>query len=221
LTHFYSYYNLSIMNSIAELQERFSFAFSPEQANVLANVIYSSYNELVKTSDFKELKQVVSDLAEAQKRTEYRVDELAKAQEQTSREVRNLARQIGGLSESFGASLEDFALDLVPDLLEKYWNLKVIECSREEVKVDNKTIEFDIFIEGFINDKKIIVLGEVKSHITRDEVTKFYKLIDKVKPLYTDAEIRVVFFGYRAYKEVRELIRSLGGYMIFSNSKKL
>ncbi len=54
------------MNSIVELEKHFSLVFSEEQATVLANVIYNSYNELVKTSDFKELKEIVSSQKSAQ-----------------------------------------------------------------------------------------------------------------------------------------------------------
>jgi hypothetical protein len=209
------------MSTLAELRDRFSFVFTPEQATVLAEAIFSSYNQLVKTSDFQELKDIVADLAIAQKRTEEEVKRLSKAQEETSRAVKNLARQMGGLSEAFGASLEDLALDLVPDLLEKFWNMNVLTSSREEIEFEGGKIEFDLFIEGHIDDRKIIVLGEVKSNITKDEVTKFYKLVEKVSPSFADAEVRVIFFGYRAYKEVRTLIDSLGGYLIFSNTRKL
>ncbi len=251
------------MSRISELKQQFSYVFTDEQATVLAEVFHSSHNDLVKSSDFKHLTSVVSELAvaqtetqielrnlakkvgelsEAQKRTELKVEELSISQKElsisqkelsisqkelsislaeTQKEVRNLAKQVGGLSEAFGGSLEEFALDLVPELLEKYWNLKIISCSREEINYENKSIEFDLYIEGFIKEKKTIVLGEVKSHITKEEVLKFYKLVEKVKPIYADADLKVVFFGYRAYREVRELIDSLGGYMIFSNTKKL
>ncbi|MBW7857469.1 MAG: hypothetical protein H3C43_04040 [Leptonema sp. (in: Bacteria)] len=272
------------MPTISELKRRFLTAFSDEQSSLLADIFYSNYDSFAKSSDLKELTEVVTELAkaqkntdttvkelveaqkntdttvkelveaqkntgatvkelaEAQKRTEVKVEELAEAQkrtevkieelaeaqkrtevglEQTSKGVRNLAKQIGGLSEALGGSLEDFALDMVPELLEKYWNLQIISCSREEVEIDDRTIEFDIFIEGLIDAKKIIVIGEVKSNITKEEVKKHYKQVEMIRPLYPDSEIRVVFFGYRAYREVRELISSLGGSMIFTNSKSL
>jgi hypothetical protein len=50
--------------------------------------------------------------------------------------------------------------------------------------VNGKVIEFDLQLEGVIDGKKIVVLGEVKSHITIDEVNKFYKQVDKVKPVH-------------------------------------
>ncbi|WP_460193933.1 hypothetical protein [Thermosynechococcus sp. FA-CM-4201] len=87
---------------------------------------------MVKAKDFNELKSIVTDLAQAQKRTEERleelaaaqkrteerVDQLAAAQERTERAVKQLARQVSGLSEALGGSLEDLALEVVPEILE-------------------------------------------------------------------------------------------------------
>lgn len=56
--------------------------FEATQAKVLAEVIQIAYNDLVKTGDFNELKDIVRQLAEAQGRTEQRLEERARAQEQ-------------------------------------------------------------------------------------------------------------------------------------------
>ena len=48
--------------------------------------------ERVTKDEFAELKQIVAELAEAQKRTEARVEELAEAQKETEKEVRKLAK---------------------------------------------------------------------------------------------------------------------------------
>lgn len=213
-----------IVTELAEAQKN-TDATVKELAEAQKNTD-ATVKELAEAQKRTEVK--VEELAEAQKNTDATVKELAEAQKRTevtlekmSKEVRNLAKQVGGLSEALGGSLEDFALDMVPELLEKYWNLQIISCSREEVKINDRTIEFDVFIEGVIDTKKIIVIGEVKSNITKEEVKKHYKKVDMIRPLHPDSEIRVVFFGYRAYREVRELISSLGGSMIFTNSKSL
>jgi len=64
--------------------EKLQTVFDHHQATMLAEVISDSYRELVKTSDFNELKAIVRDLAEAQKRTGLRVEELAEAQKELS-----------------------------------------------------------------------------------------------------------------------------------------
>ena len=79
-------------------QKRLKLYFPPQQAEVLAEVITDAYNSLVKTSDFNELKGIVRELAQAQQRTEQRVDtlamrveELAEAQKRTEQRVEELA----------------------------------------------------------------------------------------------------------------------------------
>jgi hypothetical protein len=64
-----------------EMQQKLAQVFSDRQAFVLTDVIQAAYSDLVRTSDFNELKEIVRDLAVAQKRTEQRVEELATAQE--------------------------------------------------------------------------------------------------------------------------------------------
>ena len=209
---------------------------------MLAEVISDSYNELVKTSDFNELKAVVHELADAQKRTEQRVEALAVAQQKTDqrvakltvaqqkteKELRNLARQVGGLSESFGGSLEDFAIDLVPELLEKHWQMHIDDAGRDEfdIAATGQTIEIDLAIRGNINGQPVLVLGEVKSNLTASEVERFIRETDRIKASVSESEspqpeIRVIFFGYRAKREARELVKAKGAYIVFTHGKIL
>ncbi len=74
-----------------EMKARLTQVFSEPQATVLTDVVHSSYRDLVHTSDFNELKEIVRDLAAAQKRTELRVEELAAAQHRTELSVEELA----------------------------------------------------------------------------------------------------------------------------------
>ena len=55
--------------------EKLSTVFDEGQAQVLAEVIYNSYNDLVRREDFSELKEIVRDLGATQQRTEQRVEE--------------------------------------------------------------------------------------------------------------------------------------------------
>ncbi|MCX7614096.1 MAG: hypothetical protein N2Z40_07780, partial [Caldimicrobium sp.] len=64
--------------------------FNPEQAEVLEE-LFDFLDELVKASDFNELKAIVKELAEAQKETEKKVSELAEAQKRTDEKLKELA----------------------------------------------------------------------------------------------------------------------------------
>ncbi len=206
------------MISPTKIKERLITVFEPAQANVLTEIISETYTDLVKGSDFKELKSIVQELADAQK-------ELTDAQKRTEKELRNLARQVGGLSEAFGGSLEDFAMDIVPELLEKSWNLKIEDAGRDEFLINKKTIELDLVIRGKREGNPIIVLGEVKSNLTAFEVEKFLNTTKEIMSSHSEEfsgkEVRVIFFGYRANREARELVKEKGAYMIFTHGKIL
>jgi len=90
------------MLNVENVKGRLKRVFSEEQASVLAEIIVKARDELVKVSDFNELKEIVRDLAksqkelaEAQKRTEARVEELAEAQKRTEARVEELAEAQG------------------------------------------------------------------------------------------------------------------------------
>ncbi len=85
----------------------------------------------VTRSDFEDLKSVVKELADAQARTERRVEELAQAEARTVKEPRNVAKQVGGLNEKLGGSLEDLSYDVLPACLEKYYQVEVDELGRD------------------------------------------------------------------------------------------
>jgi len=87
------------MQTPAALQQRLRAAFNDQQAALLAEVVTEAYAELVKTHDFNELKEIVRDLAQAQARTEQRldtltaqVDTLAQAQTRTEQRLDELAQ---------------------------------------------------------------------------------------------------------------------------------
>ncbi|WNC52713.1 MULTISPECIES: hypothetical protein [unclassified Thermosynechococcus] len=247
------------------LEEKLRTAFSPEQAHLLAEVIREAYDDLVKAKDFNELKVIVADLAQAQKRTEERleelaaaqkrteerveelaaaqkrteervdqltvtvaelaqaqkrteerVDQLAAAQERTERAVKQLARQVGGLSEALGGSLEDLALEVVPEILEYRWGMEIEFCDRDTLPLRNGEYEFDLVIRGQVAGRPILVLGEVKSNITESEVERFLNLVAQVE---APEEIRPLFFGYRLERAAKALIRDRDAVMVTTRGK--
>lgn len=72
--------------------------FTARQAEVLADAITVAYQELVKTSDFSELKGIVRDLATAQRHTELNVAELAQTQQRTGSRLGELAQPLVGIA---------------------------------------------------------------------------------------------------------------------------
>jgi flagellar motor protein MotB len=86
-----------VVPALAEVTKKLREVFPEKQAQVLVEMVELA-NQLVKASDFAELKQVVKELAEAQKQSEVRlgrleaaVQELTEAQKRTEQRVNELA----------------------------------------------------------------------------------------------------------------------------------
>lgn len=211
------------MATIPQIRSRLLEQFPDPQATLLAHVFVESYDALVTKAELNELTGVVHDLsgvvkelAEAQKRTEIRVEELADAQKRTEFAVGDLAKQVGGLANALGGSLEDFACDLVPEILEKHWHLVVASASPEEITVGRKPREIDVVVRGTIDGRPVTVLCEVKSAVSAVEARRFLDVVEKARGERPDEDIRPLFFGYRADRKARELIVTSNAAMVFT-----
>ncbi len=225
------------MATIPQIRTRLLEVFPERQADVLAHVVVESHDDLATQADLHKLTGVVSDLAnvvtdlaesqkelaesqkelaEAQKRTEDRVEELADAQKRTELAVADLAKQVGGLANSLGGSLEDFACDLVPEILEKHWRLEVTSAEPEELDAGRGHHELDLVVRGTIDGRPVMIVCEVKSAVTAKEVERFMKVIGWLRAAHPDQDIRGLFFGYRADRKAREAILSAGAAMVFT-----
>ncbi|MCS6848211.1 MAG: hypothetical protein RMN52_10910 [Anaerolineae bacterium] len=171
----------------AEMTRRLERAFPAEQAGVLAEVIHDAYNTLVKASDFSELKAIVAELAEAQKRTDQRVAELAEAQRELAEAqkrtdqrvaelaeaqrqtadqlrdlvivVRGLATEVGSLSRTMSYSLENEAYRLLPGLLKQKFGL---EIEQKFVRTEINGEEINLFGRARRNGQTVLIVGESK-----------------------------------------------------------
>lgn len=211
------------MATIPQIRSRLLEQFPDPQATLLAHVFVESHDALVTKAELNELTGVVHDLsgvvkelAEAQKRTEIRVEELAEAQKRTEFAVGDLAKQVGGLANALGGSLEDFACDLVPEILEKHWHLVVASASPEEITVGRKPREIDVVVRGTIDGRPVTVLCEVKSAVSAVEARRFLDVVEKARGERPGEDIRPLFFGYRADRKARELIVTSNAAMVFT-----
>jgi hypothetical protein len=130
--------------------------------------------------------------------------------------VADLAKQVGGLANSLGGSLEDFACDLVPEILEKHWRLAVTSAEPEELDAGRGPPELDLVVRGTIDGRPVMIVCEVKSAVTAKEVERFMKVIGWLRAAHPDQDIRGLFFGYRADRKAREAILSAGAAMVFT-----
>lgn len=211
------------MATIPHIRNRLLQEFPEPQADLLARVFVESHDELVTKAELNELTGVVKELAdaqqataEAQRQTAKELAELAEAQKRTDWAVADLAKQVGGLSNALGGSLEDFACDLVPEILEKHWAMQITSTGPEEIVVFGRHREFDVVVRGTIAGKPVTVLCETKASVSPVEVQRFLRVVEKAKAAHPENDIRPLFFGYKADRKARELIVKAGAAMVFT-----
>jgi hypothetical protein len=204
------------MVSIAKMREQLLEGFPEPQADLMARVFVSAHDELVTKAELNELTAVVRDLAEIHGRTDEKLGRLADAQARTEWAVKDLAKQVGGLSAALGGSLEDFACDLVPELLEKYWAMTVESAAPEDVTVGDGPREVDIVVRGRIEGRPLVVICEAKATVSVKEVKRFLALVGRLRDARPADDIRPLFFGYKADRRARELIVASGAAMVFT-----
>ena len=242
------------MVSLTEIRNRLQPSFTPDQAELIANLHVEMHDQLVTRHDFAELKGVVErladsqqELAEAQQRTEKRVEELAEAQQRTETRVeelaeaqrrtehaivelatsvtraehsiKDLAKQVGGLAATAGGNLEAYASERIPEVLAERFGFVMESCGSESIDADGRSFEFDAVLRGTIDGRPVVVLCEVKTNISESEVRGFLRVVDRVRPAIAreagGAEVRPLFFGYRAAVVTQKLITGSGAWLVF------
>jgi len=228
------------MVSLTEIRNRLQPSFTADQAELIANLHVEMHDQLVTRHDFAELRGVVErlaksqqELAESQLRTEKHVGELAEAQQQTEHTVANLAtsvtrleyavkdlaKQVGGLAATAGSNLEAYASERIPEVLAERFGFVMESCGSESIAAGEKSYEFDAVLRGTIDGRPVIVLCEVKTNISESEVRGFLRIVDRVRPTVAKqvggAEVRPLFFGYRAAVVTQKLATSSGAWLVF------
>ncbi len=225
-----------------QVYERLKKVMEVQAARELAEIIGSvaeDRRQWVTKADFTELRDIVAELAQsqqelaqAQKRTEERVEELAQAQKRTdqavenlarqvsrlSESVQNLARQVGGLSETVGGDIEDIAYIVLHDVLKREFGWKVGVLQRTWQMWDKEPEEVNIFGQAFDParpEATIWIVGEAKHNLSVREVNRFVKQLERARR-NLGGEIFPVCFCYRARPEVQELIRANHINLVFS-----
>ena len=166
----------------------------------------------------EELAQAQQELAQAQKRTEERVEELAQAQKRTEGALQNLARQVGGLSETIGGDIEDIAYIVLHKVLKQEFGWKVSELRRVWQTWDREPEEVNIFGQAFDPARPnatIWIVGEAKHNLTVKEVSRFIKQVERARRNLA-GEIFPVCFCYRARPEVEEMVTGNGVNLVYS-----
>ncbi len=169
----------------------------------------------VTREEFEKLRNAVLDLAEAQKRTEERVEELAQAQKRTEEALKQLARAVASLSDTIGYSLEDIARVVLPGYLERHYRIKIPELERRFLSIDGKEIEINLYAEGERDGNPVVVIAESKSRIYEGDVRSFYDSIKSALP-FLPGEPFIVLFGYLIHPSATKIAKELNILVVAS-----
>ena len=224
------------MATVEGIRARLKDSFTEQQADLLAHVVVEAHADYVTRGDFQALTSVVRELAEAQQRTEVRMEELADAQrglaaaqERTEARMEELAeaqreftwamrdtrKQLGGLAQSVGYGLEAYAMERIPRILEQRFGFVTESSAPENIGGDGEEYAFDVVYRGTANGHRVVVLCEVKTNITIAEVEDFVSIAMRAKPHVDASDVRMLFFGYRAGHKAQRLIADHGAMLAF------
>jgi hypothetical protein len=218
----------------------FRKAFSEQQATLLTEVFMEVYGEVVKASDFNELKGIVKELANAQRRTEMRVEQLVQAQQRTEvrieqlvetqqrteEEVRALAQglretrvMVGGLSDTVGYGLEDRAIHALPSLLREHYGIEVtVPLVRKYITYpDGRHDEVNVIGQGQQGERHLHLIGEAKAQLSQRDVREFLRLVERLERHNIVIGERFLFLiSYTIEPSVEETARAQGIELIWS-----
>jgi len=205
------------MNEI-EIFQKLKEVVDEKVALKIAEVITETarfYNKLVTKDEFKELKEIVAELAEAQKKTEERLgileekmEELAEAQKKTEEAIleltkglTNLRKDFGGFSLTMSYAFENEAFKHLPKVLKKKYNIAVKEkFIRKEVGGK----ELNLFGKGQRDGVEVYIIGESKLRLEEKEYHNILSELDEkeeaVKEEYGDVEVVKVLITHYAKK---------------------
>jgi predicted nuclease with TOPRIM domain len=214
----------------------------PIAAEKIVDVIGSVYDELrnsVTKVEFNELKEVVKELAEAQKRTEIRLEKLTERVDELTANVSRLERkvedlvgemkgmkltiqdmkqEIGGLSHTVGYRLEDEAMKSLPALLKRDFSIETQgSLTRDYLEIaPKKYVELNIWGQGLQCGKQVEIIGEAKSQLKKKDVDQFIQTLRILEPIINKPIIPLLV-TYQTSVDVRRYIQGKNIALYFSH----
>lgn len=191
---------LSLMEEVEQSREE---AVTKIEFNELREIV----RELAEAQ--KKTEQTVSELAQAQKRTEQTVNELAQAQKRTEEEVRKLTiehrrtrQQVGGLSRSVAYALENEAYRNLPPFLKEKHGIEMVD---RIIRFELNGEEVNLFARAKRNGEEIVLVGEAVLRLDdKGKLKKIKKKADMVSDKYGMKVSPIVVTHFATSKLMKE-----------------
>ena len=206
----------------------------PQLREVLLSILEEmekQRKERVTKEEFRELRDIVKELAQAQKKTEermasleMRMEELAQAQKKTEEELKKLIgehrktrEQLGGLSHTVGYVLEDRAYRGLPPLLKRDFGVEITEpLHRDFIEVGiGRYEEVNLIGKGRKDGKEVIIVGDCKTQMKKKDIDSFLRVLQRIENILKGEKI-VVGVTYQATIPVRKYAEEKGIKLYFS-----
>jgi len=167
----------------------------------------------------------IEELAEAQKRTEARIEELAEAQQKTEKilqgvllEQKRFRKELGGISNTVGYTLENEAIKHLPGILQRDLGLKINVMDRRFIEYpDGKYDEINIYGEGVLDGEEVYVIGESKVQIGKRNLNAFERLLKRLSG-YLRGRIIPVLVTHSVHPEVERFVKKkIEGLLIYKS----
>jgi predicted house-cleaning noncanonical NTP pyrophosphatase (MazG superfamily) len=155
----------------------------------------------VTREDFSELKAIVRELAEAQKKTEEKLADLTEEVRKLAHGLNRTREDLGGLARSFSYAFENEAYRMLPGVLTRYG----IEVDEKIVRAEVGGKEINFFGKARKNGREVFIVGEVKLRLddTEKREDAFGELEEKVEVVrkeYGDVEVVRLLVAHFATK---------------------
>ena len=155
----------------------------------------------------EELKQLVASLAIAQKET----DQQLKA---NVKQLKELGKQIGGLSNKFGSFTEGLALPSMTKILRERFKMEVISPS---VRVSKNGIDAEIDVLAYANSEiNEVYAVEVKSHLREEGINQLSNLMANFRSLFpehADKKLYGIIAAVDMSEEIKNRVLDAGFYV--------
>jgi len=182
------------------------FKITPAIKREIVKIIDERIREAhITREDFSELKAIVRDLAEAQKRTEEEVRTLAIGLNRTREDL-------GGVTRTLGYAFENEAYRMLPRLLKEKYDL---ELKERIVRAEIGGKEINFFGKAEKQGKEVYIVGEAKVRLDdtkrREDVFKeIQEKIMAVKAEYGEVEIMAILVTHFATKGFLKMANERG-----------
>ncbi len=210
---------IAILEEMERQREQWEQSVTKTEFNSLKEIVGELAEAQKRTEErISRLEKVVEELAEAQKRTEERVEELSQAQRKTELEIQKLTGELAlvkerleGLSNSVGYSLENMAYKALPPLLKKDLSLELTTpLIRKYLTLPKgKLFQANIYGLGRRDGKDVIILGECKVRPSKKEVRRFLSQVKRFSEA-EGTEVVPLIVAHDFPPEMEKYLKELG-----------